>query len=141
MHSFKQQCVWTPTMTLSKADIVSLEVLLRALIPYVIPAIVFPYPLLILYKTSQDIVGTKLKMQIRIIINIVSVYMLVNLPYSITFLIHYTMMWQALNQVKRISFLKMCDTYSDNFKFGQKYKRITKTMQLWNISLPWASVL
>ena len=31
--------------------------------------------------------------------------------------------------------------YSDNSKFGQKYKRITKTMQLWNISLPWASVL
>ena len=87
-----QHCIWTPTMSLTKADIVSLEVLLRAVIPYLLPSILLPYPLMILYKSSQHIDGQRLQLQILIIIKIAMVYIFINLPYSITFLVQYSMM-------------------------------------------------
>lgn len=79
-------------MSLTKADIVSLEVLLRAVIPYLLPSILLPYPLMILYKSSQHIDGQRLQLQILIIIKIAMVYIFINLPYSITFLVQYSMM-------------------------------------------------
>ena len=95
-----QHCIWTPTMSLTQADIVSLEVLLRAVIPYLLPSIFLPYPLMILYKSSQHIDGQRLKLQILIIIKIAMVYIFINLPYSITFLVHYSMMLSKVCSTK-----------------------------------------
>ena len=86
-------------MSLTKADIVSLEVLLRAVIPYLLPSILLPYPLLILYKSSQHIDGQRLQLQILIIIKIALVYIFINLPYSITFLVQYSMMLSKVSKL------------------------------------------
>lgn len=114
-------CIWTPTMSLTKADIVSLEVLLRAVIPYLLPSILLPYPLMILYKSSQHIDGQRLQLQILIIIKIAMVYIFINLPYSITFLVQYSMMLSKLEFVFVPCFLLHYEYKTSNPPPGTNY--------------------
>ena len=40
-----QSCVWTSTMSLSMAQIVSMEIVLRPITPYLLPMLLLSYPL------------------------------------------------------------------------------------------------
>ena len=70
-----------------------MEVLLRAIIPFLLPAVILPWPLICLRKTFHVVEGIKLKSQLNSIITISWVYIGLNLPYAVTFLIHYHSQW------------------------------------------------
>ena len=92
-------------MDLAPRQIIAMEVLLRAIIPYILPALLLPWPLISLRKTFHVVEGIKLKSQLNSIISLAWCYIVLNLPYAITFLIHYHSLW---NQVVRHS----CSRYS-----------------------------
>lgn len=82
-------------MKLTPAEIIALEVAMRPLIPYLIPAILLPLPLIELRKTLISVEGQKLKSQIQSIISLGWAYIILNVPYSIVFLAHYAAMWNG----------------------------------------------
>ena len=91
-YSF-QHCVWTPTIDLSPGQIIAMEVLLRAIIPYLLPAFLLPWPLICLRRTFDEVEGIKLKSQLNSIIILSWCYIGLNFPYAVTFLIHYYSLW------------------------------------------------
>ena len=76
-------------MQLSQAQVVALEVILRPLIPYLIPAIVLPWPLMELRRVQASVEGQKLRSQIRTTLCLTWAYIILNVPYAIVFIIHY----------------------------------------------------
>lgn len=71
-----------------------MEVLLRAVIPFILPTVLFPWPLLTLRKILAEVDGQKLKSQLSAIMIIGWSYLALNLPYAITFLVHYYQLWK-----------------------------------------------
>ena len=67
----------------------ALEVILRPLIPYLIPAIVLPWPLMELRRVQASVEGQKLRSQIRTTLCLTWAYIILNVPYAIVFIIHY----------------------------------------------------
>ena len=97
LPNFPDHCVWSPTLKLTSAQIVSMEIMLRPVIPYMIPALLLPWPLIILRSTLTSVEGSKLKCQIQTIIIIGWSYICLNIPYSLTFLAHYVSMMKGVS--------------------------------------------
>lgn len=86
-------CIWTRTMTLTVGQIISMEMLLRPVVPYMIPSAALCWPLVILSKGLEAIEVPKLRSQIKTILLITWTYILLNLPYSILLITEYVMQW------------------------------------------------
>ena len=84
-------------MRFSPAQIIALEVVLRPLIPYIIPALLLPWPLIKLRRTLSSVEGIKLKSQIQSVVIIGWAYIILNLPYSLIFIVHYVYMWKGVS--------------------------------------------
>ena len=93
---YLQHCIWSPTLNISANQIIAMEVLLRAVIPFIIPTLLFPWPLLTLKKTLAEVDGQKLKSQLSAITVIGWSYIALNVPYAITFLVHYYQLWKEV---------------------------------------------
>ncbi len=74
-----------------------MELLLRPILPFLLPALLVPWPIYLLWKTLRVIDEPDLKSQIKTVVMILSTYVLVNLPYSIVLIIDYAMFWAEVN--------------------------------------------
>ncbi len=78
-----QSCVWTSTMTLSMAQIVSMEIILRPITPYLLPMLALSYPLVRITLIVRAMDGGKARQTLKSILMMVWSYFALNLPYAI----------------------------------------------------------
>lgn len=78
-----QSCVWTSTMSLSMAQIVSMEIMLRPITPYLLPMLLLSYPLVRMTLVVKSMDQTKARSTLKSILVIVWSYFALNLPYAI----------------------------------------------------------
>lgn len=78
-----KHCVWTPTMDLSNFQIYSMELVIRPLTPYLIPALLLAYPLFKVTTTYRCMDEGKAKPIVFTILTITWSYFIMNLPYAL----------------------------------------------------------
>merc|ERR1719369_896086 len=96
-------------MNLTLSQVVSMEIIMRPLIPYVLPSLVCLPLVVYLSRHLPDVQEVNRKAKLRIIFIIVASYFLLNLPYAITLLVEYPLL---LNRSPSTNYGSLC-----NFKW------------------------
>ena len=100
-------CHWTPTMQLTNLEVLSMEITLRPITPYIIPAIVLLYPLYKVTKTFRSMDESKVKSTLFCILVITWSYIAMNIPYAVFLIYEYWAMLSGVRQMKQINQKKL----------------------------------
>merc|ERR1711892_160978 len=109
---YGMSCGWTSTMDLSLGHVVSMELILRPLSPYLVPGLMAAYPIYHLAKLLPQVTEENKAAKVRTILYLVGSYFILNSPYSINLLVEYglrltqaTHDWVAVCNLKWFFFL------------------------------------
>jgi len=103
-----QSCSWTYSMQLTLGQIVSMELVLRSLSPYLVPCLVVVYPIVQLVRLLPGVEEPQKIATLRTIIYITVSYFVLNSPYAVNLIVEYAL---RLSQTHH-SFVAVC-----NFKW------------------------
>jgi len=103
-----QSCSWTYSMQLTLGQIVSMELVLRSLSPYLVPCLAVAYPIVQLIRLLPGVEEPQKIATLRTIIYITVSYFVLNSPYAINLIVEYAL---RLSQTHH-SFVAVC-----NFKW------------------------
>jgi len=103
-----QSCSWTHSMQLTVGQIVSMELILRSLSPYILPCFFAVYPIIQLIRLLPGVQEPHKKAIVRTIIYITVSYFILNSPYAVNLIVEYAL---KLSQTEH-SFVAIC-----NFKW------------------------
>jgi len=84
-----QSCGWTHSMQLSLGQIVSMELVLRSLSPYVIPFLLLAYPIIRVIRLLPGVQEPHKIATVRTIIYITVSYFMLNSPYAVNLIVEY----------------------------------------------------
>jgi len=101
-------CSWTQSMQLSLGQIVSMELILRSLSPYVVPCLVVVYPIIRIIQLLPAVQEPYKIATVRTIIFIAISYFMLNSPYAVNLIVEYAI---RLSNTEH-SFVAVC-----NFKW------------------------
>lgn len=101
-------CGFTASMNLTLSQVVSMEILLRPVIPYILPAIIGLPMVVYLHKMLPDVQEATRKTKLKIVLLVVGSYFLINLPYAIILCVEYGLM----STLHSVSYATVC-----NFKW------------------------
>jgi len=87
----EQSCSWTHSMHLTLGQIVSMELVLRSLSPYLVPALFLVYPILQLLKLLPGVTEPKKIATVRTILYVSVSYFIFNSPYAVNLIVEYAL--------------------------------------------------
>jgi len=82
-------CSWTQSMQLSMGQIVSMELILRSLSPYVVPCLLMVYPIVQVIRLLPGVQEPHKIATVRTIIYITISYFMLNSPYAVNLIVEY----------------------------------------------------
>ena len=84
---------------MSPNAMVSVEIILKAIVPYIIPSLLMPWPLIQLKKSLISVQAKKLRSQIETIIYVCWAYIILNIPYTIAYIVQLTTWTQVVSMM------------------------------------------
>merc|ERR1712168_47737 len=98
-------CSWTYSMSLNLAQVVSMELVLRPLTPYLVPGLILIYPIISMFKLLPEVTEQGRAATVRTVLYLVTSYFILNSPYAINLLVEYGL---RLTQVPH-SYVAVCN--------------------------------
>jgi len=92
MHPRGQSCSWTPSMNLTRHQVLSMEIIMRPLTPYLLPSLVALPLALYVWRLLAGVEEAIRKARVRCALTLVLSYFLLNVPYAIILLVEYRML-------------------------------------------------
>jgi len=103
-----QSCSWTHSMQLTLGQVVSMELVLRSLTPYLVPSLLVIYPIVQLMKLLPGVEEPYKIATVRTIAYITVSYFALNSPYAVNLIVEYALRLSSTSH----SFVAVC-----NFKW------------------------
>lgn len=82
-------CGWTYSMSLTLGQVVSMELILRPLTPYLLPGLLLAFPITFLFRRLPEVTEPGRAATLRTILILVSSYFILNSPYAINLVVEY----------------------------------------------------
>jgi len=92
MHPRGRSCYWTPSLNLTRHQVLSMEIIMRPLTPYLLPSLVALPLALYVWRLLAGVEEAIRKARIRCALTLVLSYFLLNVPYAIILLVEYRML-------------------------------------------------
>jgi len=107
-----QSCGWTTSMPLTLGHVVSMELVLRPITPYLLPGLLCIYPLICVGRLRAGVTEERKHATVTTILCMVVSYFILNAPYSLNLLVEYALRlsytsydWVAICNLKWFFFL------------------------------------
>jgi len=135
----RQSCIWTSSMWLTLSHVVSMEVILRPITPYLIPGLLAIPVIVHLARALPSVEQETRKEKLKTVLAIVASYFLLNLPYAVNLLAEYGVQLNTEN-----SFATICNLKWFFFLIHQSWFLLTPLLLVLrepSIELPSPSIL
>eukprot|EP00092_Neocalanus_flemingeri_P031052 GFUD01033732.1.p1 GENE.GFUD01033732.1~~GFUD01033732.1.p1 ORF type:complete len:321 (+),score=59.67 GFUD01033732.1:139-1101(+) len=84
-------CIWTISMKLTLGQVVSMDLILRSLSPYLVPCLLVIYPVMQLTKLLPGVEEKHKSATVRTILTITVSYFALNSPYAVNLIVEYAL--------------------------------------------------